>query len=375
MTTPGTAQSSNDDTRIVGIELLRFASALAVLVFHYQHFSFVGTQEVRFIASAQPFYSVLRLFYQNGFYGVQVFWCISGFIFFWKYGTRIATHRIDGYTFLILRLSRLYPLHFLTLLFVAAAQLVYSAKMHVYFVYAANDLYHFVLQLFMASNWASQTPESFNGPIWSISVEVLVYALFFLSLRYISASMANLVVTAATCALIQVLKLSEHPVFNCLTFFYLGCITAAIYLRVRNAPRQRLLASVAALAAIVGVLVLGTHWHMTPKFMLIVLSPALIFLCVTHVRATPLSSRLLVPAGNMTYSSYLLHVPLQITVVTFCAYTGRVIPFYSGWFFVGYLVLILLLSIGSYKYIEMPLQTLLRTRLMRRTAVVAPAHP
>jgi peptidoglycan/LPS O-acetylase OafA/YrhL len=38
-------------------------------------------------------------------------------------------------------------------------------------------------------------------------------------------------------------------------------------------------------------------------------------------------------------------------------------------------VLILLLSIGSYKYIEMPLQTLLRTRLMRRTAVVAPAHP
>jgi peptidoglycan/LPS O-acetylase OafA/YrhL len=375
MTTTGKPQAGNDDTRIVGIELLRFASAIAVLVFHYQHFTFVGTQEVGFVASAQPFYSALRLFYQNGFYGVQVFWCISGFIFFWKYGSRIAERRIDGYTFFVLRLSRLYPLHFLTLLFMAAAQFVYFSRTHLFYVYPNNDLYHFVLQLFMASNWGFQVGDSFNGPIWSISVEVLVYALFFLSLRFVSASMINLVVTAATCALVQVLKLSEHPVFNCLTFFYLGCITAAIYLKVRNSPQQRLLVSVGALAAIVGVLVLGTHWHVTVKLMLIVLSPALIFLCVTYVRATPFSSRLLVPAGNMTYSSYLLHVPIQITAVTFCAYTGRVIPFYNAWFFVGYLVFTLLLSIGSYTYVEMPLQSFLRTHLKRRTVAVAQSHP
>ncbi len=80
--TPPVGPDTADD-KLIGIELLRFASAVAVLVFHYQHFAFSGGEQVNFVAREQPFYSVLHLFYNYGFYGVQVFWCISGFIFFW----------------------------------------------------------------------------------------------------------------------------------------------------------------------------------------------------------------------------------------------------------------------------------------------------
>ena len=92
----------------------------------------------------------------------------------------------------------------------------------------------------------------------------------------------------------------------------------------------------------------------------------MVFLCVSHIRATPFSNRLLVPAGNMTYSSYLLHVPLQLTVVTFCAHMGFRIPFYSPYFFLCYIVVTLILASLCYRYFEMPAQRWLRRRFMPR---------
>lgn len=369
--TAGSAGSAADG-KIVGVELLRFACAVAVLVFHYQHFAFVGTAPAAsFVPQSQPFYRSLQLLYDNGFYGVQIFWCISGFIFFWKYGAQIAARGIGGWTFFVLRVSRLYPLHFLTLLFVAAMQLVYYVHTHSYFIYPNNDIYHFVLQLFMASNWGLQSGDSFNGPIWSISVEVLVYAFFFLTLRYISGSPLALLAVAGGATLVQILKISEHPLFACLLYFYLGCLTAVVYLKARDSAPLRRFATAAAIAAAAALLLLSLRWTIKPKYLLAVLSPALIYLCVTHIRATAFNLRLLVPAGNMTYSSYLLHVPLQIAVVTYSSYSGVALPIYSAWFFVAYMLVTLALSAWSYYYVEMPAQSWLRRRLRGRTRAAA----
>ncbi len=351
-----------DDGKLIGIELLRFASAVAVLVFHFQHFAFVGGAQPHFVAADQPFYPALRLFYTYGFYGVQVFWCISGFIFFWKYGNVVAQRRLGGYKFFILRFSRLYPLHLATLLIVAAMQGVYFARNAAYFVYPTNDAVHFVLQLFMASNWAGQNPESFNGPIWSISIEVLVYCVFFLGLRYLSASAAVVGGIAAASALILFLKISAHPLFSCMMYFYLGCLTAILYSRVKDAPRLRAAVNIAALAAIAAVIGLQFLVAIKPIYFLLVLSPALIFLCVNHIPATKITSGLLVAAGNMTYSSYLLHVPIQLTAATLATYMHWQIPIYSRGFFLIFLAGTLLLSFYCFKFFEMPAQTYLRRR-------------
>ena len=82
----------------------------------------------------------------------------------------------------VLRFSRLYPLHIATLLFVAALQPLYFNLTGYFFGYQNNDLTNLVLQLLMASNATVQNALSFNRPIWSISVEVLVYFFFFMIL-------------------------------------------------------------------------------------------------------------------------------------------------------------------------------------------------
>jgi peptidoglycan/LPS O-acetylase OafA/YrhL len=242
-------------------------------------------------------------------------------------------------------------------------QAVYFAGNGAFFVYQTNDAVHFVLQLFMASNWAGQNPESFNGPIWSISIEVLVYCVFFLGLRYLSASAAVVGGIAAISALILFLKISAHPVFSCMMYFYLGCLTAIVYARVKDAPRLKAAVNIAALAAIAAVIGVQFFVAIKPIYFLLVLSPALIFLCVNHMPATRITSGLLVAAGNMTYSSYLLHVPIQLTAATLATYMHWRIPIYSKAFFVSFLAGTLLLSFYCFKFFEMPAQTYLRRRL------------
>jgi peptidoglycan/LPS O-acetylase OafA/YrhL len=291
-----------------------------------------------------------------------VFWCISGFIFFWKYGRDIPLGKLSGYKFFILRFSRLYPLHLATLLFVAAAQLVYFARTGMYFVYQYNDAYHFVLQLFMASNWVDAIDESFNGPIWSISIEVLVYFIFYLLLRYVCGSVVLLALMVVAPTAILFFKVSAHPVFTCLMFFYLGCLTAFCYARIRDGARQRAFATGIALLAIAAITALQIVMTVKPIYFLLVFSPALILLCVMHIPATRRISTILVAAGSVTYSSYLLHVPIQLTTATVASYAHLSLPIHSVAFFLSFLGVTLLLSFYCYKYFEVPAQSYLRRR-------------
>jgi peptidoglycan/LPS O-acetylase OafA/YrhL len=111
--------------KLLGLEVLRFVSAVAVLFWHYQNFWNTPHGLVGFERDQQPLYRYFSAFYEFGRYGVQVFWSISGYIFFWKYRDAIAKRLTSGRKFFFLRFSRLYPLHFATLLLVAALQGLY----------------------------------------------------------------------------------------------------------------------------------------------------------------------------------------------------------------------------------------------------------
>jgi len=85
----------------------------------------------------------------------------------------LAPLSIGAWQFFVLRFSRLYPLHFATLIFVATLQLGSLSLDGYSIVYPCNDVYHFVLNLFFASVWGFEQCASFNAPVWSVSVEVV----------------------------------------------------------------------------------------------------------------------------------------------------------------------------------------------------------
>lgn len=92
--------------------LLRGMSSLAILIWHYQHFFFIGAgRSAGWDPSIQPLWSLLRPGYVYGEFAVQIFWCISGLILAHTY---INQKKTGLAKFSLARFSRLYPLHLLT---------------------------------------------------------------------------------------------------------------------------------------------------------------------------------------------------------------------------------------------------------------------
>ena len=364
----GTSSSAAD--RLLGLEAVRFVAAFAVLVWHYQHFADVAGIPVGLTISRLPLYGWLKPFYDAGRCGVWVFWCVSGFIFFWRYADAIAARSVSARLFFVGRLSRLYPLHFATLLAVALLQAIYWKQHGYYIVYQFNDMPHFGLQLLMASRWGLEAGDSFNGPIWSVSVEILVYAIFFVTLRFVTRSLMLNVVVIIGC-------LTLHGQFvACLGFFYIGGLAA-------TARRQAVAAGhpawaerlgwAAALMLPLGMWISGARQEDIGWPFVMAYTPIALFCLSRPVTLSARVERVLEAAGNMTYSIYLLHFPIQLLIATLCAAAGTGIPFYETWFFVVFVASTMLASRLTYLYFEAPARALLRRQLLREAVLVAPA--
>ncbi len=354
---------SDTANKLVGLEAFRFLTAFAILIYHYRHFSFVADASVGLDLARLPLYWFLRAFFNSGAFGVWVFWCISGFIFFWKYRDPIADRAVGGWTFFMLRFSRLYPLHLVMLLLVALLQAVYFNLRGAFFVYQDNDLPHFLTQLFMASEWGITHGETFDGPIWSVSVEVLVYLLFFLMLRATRSWWLNVVIIAV-CFGAWHFKASGH-VTNCLALFYAGGLAAAARRLVDGSRFKTTIEACAWLVPIVVMpLVIYALRDRLDDFDLALFAgftPVLLF-CLSREFGFPRAAQaMIVAAGNMTYSSYLIHFPLQLAIMICFALAGRSVPIYSGALFAVYLLTTLLLSYVTFRFFEAPAQNLIRS--------------
>ena len=366
MTNDTQQESVQQNNKLLGLEVVRFISALSVLVWHYQHFFYIANKPTDFIREQQPLYSMFSLFYDYGFYGVQVFWCISGFIFFWKYREAIASKSITYKKFFILRFSRLYPLHFFTLLVVLALQAIYFAQKDYFFVYQDNDIPHFIYQLFLASNWGFEKGFSFNGPIWSISIEVLIYCFFFLILQNISKSLLVNIAILMICVAAKYFKVSSL-IFDCLAFFYIGGFSAIAYKYIQTIKYQKTLFFFSTFTLLASpIFIYLTNIHQYKYFATLFLmsyTPILLFVCAQHFNVSPTIQKTIEAAGNMTYSSYLIHFPIQLAIALYFLNTEQKIPYYSNVFFIGFIFLTLVISYFIYRLFELPAQNYIRRKL------------
>ena len=344
--------------KLLGLELLRFASAMAVLFFHYAHFAQVsGMPPVA--RAAQPLYALLWPLYDYVQYGVQIFWGISGYIFFWKYGEAIHRRAVSARSFFWLRFSRLYPLHIATLAAVAGLQAVHRRLAGFDYVFPGDNVGSFLRQLFLATDWGPQSDFSFNGPIWSISAEVAVYAGFFALLCRCAPTLKLCAAVVMACLGLQMVGLNWVSV-GCASYFFAGGLAALI--RPRSIiPAAILLAGLMATCLATGTL--GDRGKL-PTILLV----AVPLLLVVLSRDWPLLNRWparVQAAGNLTYSSYLLHFPMQLLLAIFVAASGIVLPITNLLFLVAYLGITLGVAAVSYRTFELPAQRWIRRRALQ----------
>lgn len=361
---------ASSEPRIAGIEVLRFGAAVSVLLWHFQHFG-IGLDPASFVRSEQPFYRLLAPFYLHGAQGVEVFWAISGFIFFFKYFDRMSQGGVGAGDFFIARFSRLYPLNLLTLLLVLGLQLAFLAQHGDYFIYQYNDLRHFVLNLLFISGWGLQQGDSFNSPTWSVSVELIVYVVFFVLITYLSLIRAWI----AMLLLVVLTSVAGIAVVGtCMLYFFAGGALALLRFKPDRLPGwglvpravQRhvfpLAAALLLLAAIPASWVGLHHPDNTHLVLLMSMTLSLAAICVVTLLDPWFlrSARIWVFLGNLTYASYLTHFPIQLVLVLALPALGFSLDYRDPALFALFFGLTFVVSVLVYRYIEMPAQSAIR---------------
>lgn len=368
----------------LGLEMLRFLCALTVLIFHYQHFFILsGSKWVEGIIPEQmPFWGIFELVYQNGDFAVRVFWLLSGFIFFWKYSLDVASKAISFKSFIVLRLSRLYPLHILTLIVVAVLQFIFHESQASYFIYEFNDLKHFALHVFFASAWGFQEGYSFNAPVWSVSIEILVYFTFFwlVSLLEIK-SIGKLLVTVLLFFLLYKIRALNRSFLECGLLFFYGGLLFKAYEKFNSRIFKHLKTLSIVLTAVFFIVFLNVEFGTVDDklissfsktgylFVKFLIFPALIvlpFLIFFENKIPNRMARKLTWLGNLTYSSYMIHFPIQLIMVLTVSRLGfsREVFLLKETFF-SFLIVTFLLSYLVFEFVEMPLQKICRKKFLQ----------
>lgn len=334
------------------LDLSRLVAAVAVLFWHYLHFTIPrdADRAPEGFQALEPFHGAFAAAYDYGHLAVEYFWIVSGFVFAHVY---LADSAARG-RFWLARIARLWPLHLLTLGVVAALQAVYWAANGRHFVFWPNDAYHFALNLLLAHYWGFEQGMTFNGPSWSLSVEILAYAAYWLLLPALRVGRGALAGAAGLGAALLALRFPETKPLACLAYFFGG---VSIYcLLLRAAPRPGWL----AVAGAAGLLA-ARRWDHAGGFAfpnggLWVVS---LFAFALAADALDRADRLAFGKrlGDASYGTYLWHFPIQLVIVMALDLLpgGRALA-QHGAVLAVYLTVALAAGFASHRWIERPAQ-------------------
>lgn len=355
--------------------------AIVILIWHYHHFYlsepfflFQGDNPI-WIFETQPFYGLFKFFYHNGAWAVQFFWMLSGFVFANVYLTSSITFK----QFFINRFARLYPLHFITLITIAVFQYTNFEIIGHYQIVGNNDLYHFILHLFFASNWGFEAAGtySYNSVIWSVSLEILVYGLFFLALNYIKKYPVMI-----TLLILFISSRYAGLLSQCIFYFFTGTMTYILTQKLKH--RNLLILSIGLIIIAPQIIELVGNFldsylsgiisekHIgkikdktfTASIALFMSGGILLAAYLDLKEFSKKFSELFSWIGNNTYSTYLWHLPVQVLILFFIDYFGINRNFFNNeWVFSIWIVCMILIGRLSFLYLETPAKILIKEKL------------
>lgn len=150
--------------QINSLTSLRFIAAFLVVGSHYFYF---------------PDFSILNEFFRRGFFGVDFFFILSGFVLSLRYRNEVISNSINKKTFYINRFSRIFPAYYLSL--VICCFLLYKSYSSITYLQPKENLFIFLISNFTFTQSfypVNALIDYLNVPSWSLSVEFFYYLSF-----------------------------------------------------------------------------------------------------------------------------------------------------------------------------------------------------
>jgi len=307
----------------------------------------------------------------KGYLAVDLFFMLSGFVMWLNYGERLRSEGAAGApAFWWRRFARIWPLHAAVLGAMVAFALVLLATGRDMANYPLAEL---PLHVLLVQNWGLTPELTWNHPAWSISTELGAYLMFPLAVVAVRwekmrpwALVAGVIVAAValhgifTIAGAQSLgdQITRLGLVRCIIQFGIGMLLANLWLAWLNRGGKALQSTAVALLAVAALVLLDG-----PETLLLPLAFAAMLLAVsldTGPISRLLSSRPLEWLGDASYATYLVHFPLLVALKLVAVDESLQI---GPLVFVAYLLVLLALSGGLYRWLEKPAQQWLNQRM------------
>ena len=264
------------------------------------------------------------------------------------------------------------PLRAATLLFVACGQQVFIYTKGEFVVYPYNDAYHFLLNGLLACRWGLEQGWSFNAPVWSVSIEVILYIAFFLYAKYVAGrSFAPLTSIAFFILLFFIasestsIRTAQILAHSALCFFVGGAVFCVLRLAISiNIRVVVCLLVVSVVIAVSGSLIFMRY--MNQNTLHIFVFPAAIMVAAITQKFFPEAGRSSRSLGDLSYSTYLLHFPLQLSLIFFVQTMGIEVNLGRPENIAIFMILLLFISAISFYRFERPAQVYLRAKMGAR---------
>lgn len=349
------------------ITFTRFIAALSVVFFHY------GSHT---LPTSLPW---LKESITAGPIAVNYFYVLSGFIMAIAYYQIGTPKPLNKKRYWVARFARIYPVYFVAILLMAVAS--YSDL--------GDKPLALPLHLTMLQAWLPSYPMTLNNPGWSLSVEAFFYLCFPLLLALIYRSgLKYLTLLAIVCWLVtQYILLSSinsaeyiangllhdfvyyNPLMH-INAFLAGLVCGVLFKQnADKATSPKTIWLVASLLLIIflleakpwiesvtGFKIAYTNGLIAPAFLLFIWLLA----CSKGKLQQWLSHPILILLGEASFSLYILQKPvfgIYNKVLEKRLNLGEVADFYIA------LILLIIISIASYKLFETPIRSLINRKL------------
>ena len=342
-----------ENDRVYTLEVLRFFAALTVFFGHYVHFYMyfsIPHEKGIFFRINNPY----------GDLAVPIFFMISGAIFIHTYFYKIYCGEMGFIRFMQKRFARLYPLHFLTLIMVALLQATLLSTTHSYFIYKYNDIKNFFLNLLFISHWGFQDGYGFNGPVWSVSHEIFLYICFFAVCLFSGLVRARGKLFFFACIVIAILeRVTDNFLARSAFDFFVGATLYVVLEALLNTSFGRLW-RLLLVGLFISSLFALNHFLIKHGLPYGALGPALLVSCLTFdfiIRFDPDSWFCKISSfiGNISYSTYLLHFPVQLCFLLFSIFIIK-LDFSNTMVLFAYVMSVMFVSVISYEFFEKPMK-------------------
>lgn len=273
--------------RLAGID---FGRSCAALVVYFGHLFFLAL----YIANNKSLYSFLSPIH-NGSTAVLFFFTLSGYVL-----SRQTLSSPPNSRWLLARYIRLMPVYYVAFFSPMLVQIVTGNF--------KSDSFGVLLGVFALQSQVTKYALEINGPLWSVSVELLLSGFFMLFSRFAKSRAAYLI--SFILLTLSFTKLGQNPFLNGIPYFYLG-----VWLQSKRFSREDFLKNKVKLSNfIVSYLLISPVLliEFNPVFKnltnLIIFSFGIISL--RNARMTNRTEKISIELGKRSYSFYCVHFPI-----------------------------------------------------------------